>query len=141
MSVYYLDKVFQGRSNGMDFLLDIIYSFPAGGEYLYFEYGYSYVNEFPYKNVVNFEDEVHRIWYQPKDKEEAKSILNFDFLVNAMVLMKDKDIESCKYRLRVVEGLESVELMVTEMREGDLQALLKTSLKPFLEQGVKVLTE
>lgn len=140
MSVYYMDNVLQGRKDGLNFLLDILFSFQDDTDILYFEYGYSYVNEFPYeKDVVNFEDAVNRIWYHPKDKKEAKIILNFDFLVNCIILKKDKDINSCKYRLRVVETLESIELMITENEEGDFQKFLSTSLKPFLEQGVKII--
>ncbi|ULO05238.1 hypothetical protein H1230_19235 [Paenibacillus sp. 19GGS1-52] len=142
MSVYYMDNVLQGRKEGIDFLLDILFSFQDDTAILYFEYGYSYINEFPYdKEVVNFEDTVNRIWYHPKDKEEAKLILNYDFLINCIVLKKDKDINSCKYRLRVVESPESIELMITENEEGDFQKRLSTRLKPFLEQGVKITKE
>lgn len=45
------------------------------------------------------------------------------------------------YRLLVVESMESIELMVTENEAGSFQKLLKTKLKPFLEQGVKVLID
>ncbi|KUP24593.1 hypothetical protein [Paenibacillus sp. DMB5] len=141
MPKYYLDNIFTGRSYGMDFLLSVVYGFLEEGDKLYFEYGYSYINSFPYKNVENFEDSVNRIWYRPKDKEEAKSIIGNNFMINCIVLERDRDMESCKYRLLVVESMESIELMVTEYEEGSFQKLLKTKLKPFLEQGVKVLID
>ncbi|WP_310832777.1 hypothetical protein [Paenibacillus pedocola] len=125
----------------MDFLLDVLYSFQVGEDKLYFEYGYSYIVEFPYKNIVNFEDAVRRIWFCPCDKEEAKSLVGFDFLHNCIVLKNDRDMGSCKYRLLVVESPESVELKVAEIEEGSFQELLKNSLQPYLEQGVRVLTE
>lgn len=88
MPKYYLDNIFQMRSNGMDFLLDVVYSFLEGEDKLYFEYGYSYINTFPYRNVENFEDAVNRIWYCPKDREEANSIID-SFMINCIVLEKE----------------------------------------------------
>ncbi len=50
-------------------------------------------------------------------------------------------MDSCKFKLSVIEAPESIELIVTEIRQGDFQELLINRLNNFLEKGVKVLTE
>lgn len=34
MSVYYLENVFQDNEDDLDFLLDLVFSFPQSGEFL-----------------------------------------------------------------------------------------------------------
>ncbi|MNC53243.1 hypothetical protein D3C75_1026360 [compost metagenome] len=63
------------------------------------------------------------------------------FLIEAIVLSTNKDQDSWKFKLSVIENPETIELQVTENSEGDFEELLQTRLKPFLEQGVTVLSE
>jgi hypothetical protein len=114
----------------------LFFSFANSEEYLYLEYGYTWGNEFNVKGVDTIVDNNNRIWYRPNDKEQAKSILDYDFIINCIILLKINDITSCKYKLRVIENLESIELMVTEYVEGDFEKLSQTVLTPFLNQGV-----
>lgn len=82
-----------------------------------------------------------RIWHHIQDKDHAKFIIGPDFLLNYIILKKEKDVSLCKYRLRVVESSDSIELMVTENEEGDFQEILNASLKRFLERGIRILRE
>ncbi|WP_019909776.1 hypothetical protein [Paenibacillus sp. HW567] len=140
MPVYYLSNVFQGSSDPLDNLLDLVFSIPECNEFLFFEYGYSYQGSFSKEGVEIFEDNTNRIWFRPKNKKEEREI-DDSFVINCIVLVKDKEMDSCKFKLSIVEAPESIELMVTEFRSGNFQELLKTRLKPYLERGVKVLTE
>lgn len=94
-----------------------------------------------YTNTIEkFIGKYKQEWFRPKSVQEA--ITNgCGFLFEAIVLNKKEEIDSWKFNLSVVESPETIELMVTENIEGDLQELLGTSLKPFLDQGVKVRTE
>ncbi|WP_379143189.1 hypothetical protein [Paenibacillus sp. sgz500992] len=139
MTVYYLENIFQDDGDQLDFLLDLVFSFPQSGEFLYFEHGYYYTEPFK-EGVETFKDHTNSLWYRPRDQNEARK-MDMDFVINCVVLTKDKEMDSCKFKLSIVEAPESIELMVTEIRLGDFQELLDNRLKKFLEQGVKVLTE
>jgi hypothetical protein len=67
--------------------------------------------------------------------------MEVSFLMDCVVLIKNREMDSCKFKLSVIEAPESIELMVTDMVEGYYQKLLNSRLKPFLDQGVRVLTE
>ncbi|NOV02343.1 hypothetical protein [Paenibacillus planticolens] len=138
MGIFYLENIFAGREEkGFDFLLDIVYSIASNGESLFLEYGYpTWLKEFNVENVDTFVDKHQRVWYRPSDKEQAKAILDYDFLINGIILTNETDIDSMIYKLKVVEDIDSIRLMVTEYNEGDFLKLLQTSLKPFLDQGV-----
>lgn len=117
--------------------MDIVFSFESNGESLILEYGYpTWLKEFNVENVDTIVDKHQRVWYRPSDKEQAKAILDYDFLINGIILTNETDIDSMIYKLKVVEDIDSIKLMVTEYNEGDFLKLLQTSLKPFLDQGV-----
>ncbi|ULO05236.1 hypothetical protein H1230_19225 [Paenibacillus sp. 19GGS1-52] len=139
MSVYYLGNIFQDNEDDLDFLLDLVFSFPEVGEFLFFEYGYNYPEPFV-EGIETFKDNTNRLWFRPKSKMEARAI-HESFVINCVVLTKDKEMDSCKFKLSIVEAPESIELMATEIRQGDFQELLDNRLKNFLEKGVEVLTE
>lgn len=137
VGIFYLDNIFQDHNDGYDLLLDILFNIASNGELLFLEYGYTWLNEFTSENVFTIVDKRNqRIWYQPLDKEQAKEILHHDFMVNAIILRTETDIDSWVYKLRVVEDINSIQLKVIESNDGDFLKLLQTSLKPFLEQGV-----
>lgn len=139
MSVYYLENVFQDNADNLDFLLDLVFSFPEVDEFLFFQYGYNYSEPFV-EGIETFKDKTDSLWFRPKSKMEARAI-HESFVINGVVLTKNKEIDSCKFKLSIIEAPESIELMVVETKQGDFQELINNRLKSFLEKGVKVLTE
>lgn len=127
MSVYYLENVFQDNEDDLELLLDLVFSFPEVGEFLFFEYGYYYPEPFV-DGIETFKDHTNSLWYRPRDQNEARK-MDMDFVINCVVLTKDKEMDSCKFKLSIVEAPESIELMVTEIRLGDFQELLDNRLK------------
>ncbi|MDF9845070.1 MULTISPECIES: hypothetical protein [unclassified Paenibacillus] len=140
MNVHYLCNIIPESKDSLSFLMELIFAFAGKDEFLYFEYNV-YESDPGYSNTIEkFTGKYKQEWFRPESVQDA--IKNgCDFLIEAVVLTQKEDMDSWKFKLSVVESPETIELMVTENIEGDFQELLGTSIKPFLDQGVKVLTE
>ncbi|KUP24595.1 hypothetical protein [Paenibacillus sp. DMB5] len=140
MNVHYLSNIIPASEDSSSFLMELVFAFAGRDEFLYLEYNL-HESDPQYSNAIEkFIGKYKHEWFRPKSVQEALEI-EWSFLIEALVLTKNKDIDSWKFKLSVVESPETIELMVTENFEGDFQKLLGRSLKPFLDQGVKVLTE
>ncbi|CAM4480258.1 hypothetical protein [Paenibacillus typhae] len=140
MNVHYLSNIIPASEDSSSFLMELVFAFAGRDEFLYLEYNLHESDPQYSNDIETFSGKYKQEWFRPKSVQEALEI-EWSFLIEALVLTKNKDMDSWKFKLSVVESPETIELMVTENIEGDLQELLGTSLKPLLDQGVKVRTE
>ncbi|WP_310832780.1 hypothetical protein [Paenibacillus pedocola] len=118
MKVHYLTDIFQETNDGSDFLRALIFAFASSEEFLYLEYNIHESDPMYYShNVELFMSKFKQPWFRPKSIHESLKI-EPSFLVEAIVLSKNKDIDSWKFKLSVIESPETIDLKVTEITKG-----------------------